>query len=112
MKKTKRSILSSFKKKSKSFQERHGGKMALESRILGGLNLLFEEIVNPENKGKMSKAMILRRDRCAKNKKVRAYVQIQNPNDKNIDNAVHRYCTWGQFNSKNFGIKKRSRKKK
>jgi len=103
MKKSKRSILSSFKKSSKSFKERHGGKLAIETRILNGLNILLEKVENSENKGKMSKAMIIRRDRCARNRKVRAYVQIQNPDDKNLDNAVHRYCTYLEFRNKKSG---------
>jgi hypothetical protein len=53
-----------------------------------------EEVVNKDNKGKMTKAMKSRRDRCAKSKP--KGIKPIKGNDTE-ENAYHRYCTYREF---------------
>jgi hypothetical protein len=92
-------------------------KVSMEERISNALDMLVEEVVNPENQP-MTKAEIIRRDRLAKSKKIRDYVSIVNPKDKSLNNAAHRYATYivmrmrGSKRGKAKPTETKSRKKK
>jgi len=53
-----------------------------------------EEVVNKGNKGKMTKAMRARRDKCARSKP-KGIKPIKGKD--NQENAYHRYCTFREF---------------
>lgn len=79
--------------------------------------LLSEEIVNPDNRGTMTKAEIIKRDRIAKSPKVRARIRAIKGKDTDI-NARHRYATFiimnmrgGKKGAVQPGEKRRTKKK-
>jgi len=59
--------------------------------------ILSEEIVNPDNRGTMTKAEIIKRDRIARSSKVRAKIRAIKGKDTD-ENARFRYATFITMN--------------
>lgn len=80
--------------------------------------ILSEEIVNPDNRGTMTKAEIIKRDRIARSASVRAKIKAIKGNDTPL-NARHRYATFiimnmrgGKKGAVQPGEKRRTKKSK
>jgi hypothetical protein len=80
--------------------------------------IVSEEIVNPDNRGTMTKAEIIKRDRIARSRKVKAKIRATKGNDTD-ENARYRYATFitmmmrgGKKGAAQPGEKRRTKKAK
>jgi len=87
-------------------------------KALLNAGILSEEIVNPDNRGTMTKAELIKRDRIARSPDVRAKIRAVKGND-NDENARHRYATFitiamrgGKKGAVQPGEKRRTKKRK
>lgn len=104
--------------KSKSYAIATANVMERIEKALFKAGILSEEIVNPDNKGTMTKAEIIKRDRIARSPDVRAKVRAQKGKDTD-ENARYRYATFitmamrgGKKGAAQPGEKRRTKKRK
>ena len=104
--------------KSKAYAIATANVMERVEKALLNAGILSEEIVNPDNRGTMTKAELIKRDRIARSPAVRAKIRAVKGND-NDENARHRYATFitiamrgGKKGAVQPGEKRRTKKRK
>jgi hypothetical protein len=93
-------------------------KKGIVEKALLNSGIVSEEIVNPDNRGTMTKAEIIKRDRIARSRKVKAKIRATKGNDTD-ENARYRYATFitmmmrgGKKGAAQPGEKRRTKKSK
>jgi hypothetical protein len=111
-------IYQQIKSLRKNNSKRKLPKKGIVEKALLNSGIVSEEIVNPDNRGTMTKAEIIKRDRIARSRKVKAKIRATKGNDTD-ENARYRYATFitmmmrgGKKGAAQPGEKRRTKKSK